>query len=256
MTDTTTEHPRATAARAIQGRLTYPDTLPITERRDEILAAIREHQVVIVAGETGSGKSTQLPKFCLEAGRGVDGMIGHTQPRRVAARTIAERRRRGGRVEARRRRRIHRPLHRPGRRGHARQGDDRRHPARRDPARPDAAPLRHADHRRGARAQSQHRLHPRLPQAAPAAAPGPEGHRHQRHDRHRAIRRALRHRRCAGTGDRGDGTDLSGRAPVPTTGRRRVGSAGSRSGAGDSRRGRGALARGARRCARVPVGRA
>ena len=91
MTETTTEHPRATAARAIHGRLTYPDTLPITERRDEILAAIREHQVVIVAGETGSGKSTQLPKLCLEAGRGVDGMIGHTQPRRVAARTIAER---------------------------------------------------------------------------------------------------------------------------------------------------------------------
>jgi ATP-dependent helicase HrpA len=88
---TTTEHPRAAAARAIHARLTYPDTLPITERRDEILAAIRDHQVVIVAGETGSGKSTQLPKLCLEAGRGVDGMIGHTQPRRVAARTIAER---------------------------------------------------------------------------------------------------------------------------------------------------------------------
>ena len=94
MTDTTTdttEHPRAAAARAIQGRLAYPDTLPITERRDEILDAIRDHQVVIVAGETGSGKSTQLPKLCLEAGRGVAGMIGHTQPRRVAARTIAER---------------------------------------------------------------------------------------------------------------------------------------------------------------------
>ncbi len=88
---TTMEHPRAAAVRAIQGRLAYPDTLPITERRDEILAAIRDHQVVIVAGETGSGKSTQLPKLCLEAGRGVDGMIGHTQPRRVAARTIAER---------------------------------------------------------------------------------------------------------------------------------------------------------------------
>ncbi|HUV18812.1 MAG TPA: ATP-dependent RNA helicase HrpA [Ilumatobacteraceae bacterium] len=94
MTDTTTdttEHPRAAAARAIQGRLAYPDALPITERRDEILDAIRDHQVVIVAGETGSGKSTQLPKLCLEAGRGVAGMIGHTQPRRVAARTIAER---------------------------------------------------------------------------------------------------------------------------------------------------------------------
>ena len=88
---TTTEHPRAAAARAILGRLAYPDALPITERHDELLAAIRDHQVVIVAGETGSGKSTQLPKLCLEAGRGVDGMIGHTQPRRVAARTIAER---------------------------------------------------------------------------------------------------------------------------------------------------------------------
>src|SRR6056297_760695 len=89
----TTTDPRRAAADAIVtgGRLTYPDTLPITERRDELLAAIREHQVVIVAGETGSGKSTQLPKLCLEAGRGVDGMIGHTQPRRVAARTIAER---------------------------------------------------------------------------------------------------------------------------------------------------------------------
>ncbi len=90
---TTTDHPRVAAARAIvEGRrLTYPGTLPITERRDELLDAILENQVVIVAGETGSGKSTQLPKLCLEAGRGVAGMIGHTQPRRVAARTIAER---------------------------------------------------------------------------------------------------------------------------------------------------------------------
>ena len=72
-------------------QLTYPDSLPISARRDELVEAIRDHQVVIVAGETGSGKSTQLPKLCLDAGRGVDGMIGHTQPRRVAARTIAER---------------------------------------------------------------------------------------------------------------------------------------------------------------------
>lgn len=69
----------------------YPASLPITERREELLAAIGTHQVVIVAGETGSGKSTQLPKLCLELGRGIDGLIGHTQPRRVAARTIAER---------------------------------------------------------------------------------------------------------------------------------------------------------------------
>ena len=68
----------------------YPD-LPISERRDDLLAAIGDHQVVVVAGETGSGKSTQLPKLCLELGRGITGMIGHTQPRRLAARTIAER---------------------------------------------------------------------------------------------------------------------------------------------------------------------
>ncbi len=92
MSDTATDLRRAAAdAIVTTGRLTYPDSLPITERRDELLAAIRDHQVVIVAGETGSGKSTQLPKLCLEAGRGVEGMIGHTQPRRVAARTIAER---------------------------------------------------------------------------------------------------------------------------------------------------------------------
>ena len=69
----------------------YPAELPITARKDEILAAIRDHQVVIVAGETGSGKSTQLPKMCLELGRASEGLIGHTQPRRLAARTIAER---------------------------------------------------------------------------------------------------------------------------------------------------------------------
>jgi len=71
--------------------LRYPAELPVTARRDELVAAIAANPVVIVAGETGSGKSTQLPKLCLEAGRGIDGMIGHTQPRRIAARAVAER---------------------------------------------------------------------------------------------------------------------------------------------------------------------
>ena len=70
--------------------LEYPD-LPVAERKDEILAAIRRYPVVIVCGETGSGKTTQLPKICLEAGRGLTGYIGHTQPRRIAARTVAAR---------------------------------------------------------------------------------------------------------------------------------------------------------------------
>src|SRR5690606_9351650 len=71
--------------------ITYPEDLPVSARRADIAAAIRDHQVVIVAGETGSGKTTQLPKILLDLGRGRDGQIGHTQPRRIAARTVAER---------------------------------------------------------------------------------------------------------------------------------------------------------------------
>ncbi|WNV06814.1 ATP-dependent RNA helicase HrpA [Candidatus Methylospira mobilis] len=71
--------------------LNYAEELPVSERKDEILAAVRAHQVVIVCGETGSGKTTQLPKICLEAGRGLSGYIGHTQPRRIAARAVASR---------------------------------------------------------------------------------------------------------------------------------------------------------------------
>ncbi|MFT5483632.1 MAG: ATP-dependent helicase HrpA [Halieaceae bacterium] len=69
----------------------YPADLPVVERRDEIGRAIRDNPVVIIAGETGSGKTTQLPKICLEVGRGARGLIGHTQPRRLAARTVAQR---------------------------------------------------------------------------------------------------------------------------------------------------------------------
>jgi len=71
--------------------ISYPNDLPISQRHDELLRTIAGNQVVVVAGETGSGKSTQLPKICLELGRGTTGFIGHTQPRRLAARTIAER---------------------------------------------------------------------------------------------------------------------------------------------------------------------
>jgi len=69
----------------------YPAELPIAAHKHDIAALIRDHQVVVVAGETGSGKTTQLPKICLELGRGVSGVIGHTQPRRLAARTVADR---------------------------------------------------------------------------------------------------------------------------------------------------------------------
>ena len=71
--------------------IVYPENLPVSEKREEIAKLVRENQVVILAGETGSGKTTQLPKLCLELGRGVKGLIGHTQPRRIAARTVASR---------------------------------------------------------------------------------------------------------------------------------------------------------------------
>ncbi len=91
------DRPRGASPEAIASRqaslpvITYPEDLPVSARREEIAAAIRDHQVVIVAGETGSGKTTQIPKICLELGRGITGTIGHTQPRRIAARTVAER---------------------------------------------------------------------------------------------------------------------------------------------------------------------
>ncbi|MEQ8662091.1 MAG: ATP-dependent RNA helicase HrpA, partial [Gammaproteobacteria bacterium] len=86
---------RSRAVRAARAALTYtahwPAELPITAHREALMALLERHQVVVVSGATGSGKSTQLPKLCLAAGRGVDGRIGHTQPRRIAARAIARR---------------------------------------------------------------------------------------------------------------------------------------------------------------------
>ncbi|MFC4126723.1 ATP-dependent RNA helicase HrpA [Nocardia rhizosphaerae] len=82
---------RVANRRAAVPAIRYPEQLPVSARRDDIAAAIAADQVVIVAGETGSGKTTQIPKICLELGRGIRGTIGHTQPRRLAARTVAER---------------------------------------------------------------------------------------------------------------------------------------------------------------------
>jgi ATP-dependent helicase HrpA len=82
-------HARRVAARP--ERIMYPLDLPVVARRDEIIQTIRDNQVVVICGETGSGKTTQLPKLCLDAGLGVDRLIGHTQPRRIAARTVSAR---------------------------------------------------------------------------------------------------------------------------------------------------------------------
>ncbi|MEI6320429.1 MAG: DEAD/DEAH box helicase, partial [Pseudomonadota bacterium] len=77
--------------RAALPPITYPEELPVSGKRAEIAEAICASRVVIVCGETGSGKTTQLPKLCLELGRGIEGLIGHTQPRRLAARSVATR---------------------------------------------------------------------------------------------------------------------------------------------------------------------
>ncbi|MGE6994425.1 ATP-dependent RNA helicase HrpA [Pseudomonas sp. NPDC047961] len=82
---------KAEARRQSVPTMRYDDSLPIAAKREEIKAALEKHQVLVIAGETGSGKTTQLPKICLEIGRGVHGLIGHTQPRRLAARSVATR---------------------------------------------------------------------------------------------------------------------------------------------------------------------
>ena len=153
---------RVAKRRAAVPRIGYPPQLPVSRRREDLLAAIRNNQVVVVAGETGSGKTTQLPKLCLELGRGVRGTIGHTQPRRLAARTVAER------IAAE----LSVPLGEAV--GYAVRFSDRSRAEtlvrlmtdglllaeiRRDPL---LRALRHADRRRGPRTQPEHRLPARL----------------------------------------------------------------------------------------------
>ena len=182
-----------TTRRAALPDIAYPD-LPVSERRGEIADAIRDHQVVVVAGETGSGKTTQLPKICLELGRGIRGTIGHTQPRRLAARTVAQR--------------IADELHTP-------LGDAVGYTVRFTDQVSDRTlvklmtdgillaeiqrdrlllPLRHADPRRGARAQPQHRLPARLPHRTVAAASRPEARSSRPRPSTRNGSRALRRR--------------------------------------------------------------
>src|SRR6056297_1377427 len=94
----TTRHPKKSRGlpfpvrtREALAAVSHSAELPITAKAEEIISAIRNNQVLIISGETGSGKTTQIPKFCLEAGRGTRGMIGCTQPRRIAAMTVAKR---------------------------------------------------------------------------------------------------------------------------------------------------------------------
>ena len=174
-------------------KITYPPELPVSARRDEIGAAIRDHQVVIVAGETGSGKTTAAAEDLPGAGPRRAGLIGHTQPRRIAARASPS----GSPQELEVRARATSV-------GYKIRFTDRSVAAtayvklmtdgillaeiQGDPL---LSRLRHHHHRRGARAQPQHRLPARLPRAAPAAAPRSEGDRHLGHARRASASRAF-----------------------------------------------------------------
>ena len=135
----TARSPFATRAARASRAIAYPPELPVAAARRGHRAAIREHQVVIVCGETGSGKTTQIPKICLEIGRGERGLIGHTQPRRIAARASRRESRRSSDA-AGRSGRLQGPLHRSHATRRLHQADDRRHPARRDAGRPRRSP--------------------------------------------------------------------------------------------------------------------
>ena len=175
----------------------YDDDLPVSAKRDEIARAIRDHQVVIVCGETGSGKSTQLPKICLEMGRGdrrpdrPHAAPPHCRPQRGGAD------RRGTGLAAGPRRGLQGPLRRGPLAADLHQADDRRHPPGRDPGRPVPGPIRHDHPGRGPRAVAEHRLSHRLLEAAAAEAAGPEADHHLGHDRRGPLQRPLRHARTA-----------------------------------------------------------
>ena len=184
---------RREARQALVPELIYDESLPVVARREEIAAAIRDHQVVVVCGETGSGKSTQIPKICLEIGRGVGGMIGHTQPRRIAARSIASRL--GEELGTSVGQKV----------GFKIRFTDATGPQTLVKVMTDGVLLaesqhdrllrsiRHADHRRSPRAVAQHRLPARLSEAAPAQAARSAGGDYQRDDRCPAVCGAFLH---------------------------------------------------------------
>ncbi len=242
---------RAVEAHASQPRadrrpIAYPEALPITARRDELVAAIREHQVIVVAGETGSGKSTQLPKLCLEAGRGVD---GHDRPHPAAPGR--------GPHDRRARRRRARHTDRRGRRVHACASTTASSDATLIRVMTDGILLNELHRDRDLRRYDTliiDEAHERslnidfilgyLKQLLPRR-PDLQGDRHVGHDRHRTLRRPLRRRRRhAGTGVRRRGSHVSGRAALPPVRRRRPRRSDrrSRSGAGRDRRRRRARA--------------
>ena len=239
--------------------ITFPEDLPVSQRRHEIAAAIRDHQVVVIAGRDGLGQDHPDPEDLPGAGPRRD-RSDRAHPAPPSGRAGGgDPDRRGARRRARRCGGLRRALHRSGVGHDAGQGHDRRHPAQRAPTRPRPARLRHDHHRRGPRTQPEHRLHPRLPGAAPAASARPQGDHHLGHDRPRALQRALRR----GSDRRGVGTHVPRRDPLPPgggggRGRRRAPAAAPRRGPRSTRRHRRrrarALARAARRRAGVPLG--
>ena len=171
------------ACPAIRPRLPRGTTPPCASRPScrsrracaDIAGAVDEHPVVIVAGATGSGKTTQLPKIALAMGRGVDKLIGVTQPRRIAATSVAARVASEIGSAPGHRGRLPGPLRRPHVGRHVREVHDRRDPPRRDPRRSPPSALRHDHRRRGARAEPDHRFPARVAEAHPPRAARPQG---------------------------------------------------------------------------------
>ena len=199
----------------------YDEDLPISARRVEIAAAIRDHQVVIVCGETGSGKSTQLPKICLELGRGdrrADRPYA-AAPDRRPERGRADRR--GNRLALGPRRGLQGPLlpRAIGPQSYIKLMTDGILLAE-SQSDPLLGTVRHDHSRRGPRAVAEHRFSDRHPQTAVAAAARPEADHHFGDHRCGPLCRAFRHGGRAGAGDRGLGPDVSGRGPLPADGAR------------------------------------